>query len=234
MPKLAKILDTENLHHSTLFKANFEDVINDLRDEIKKELKISVRGNPDYSESDFETFTIEDARSLSERAQNTPLTEDGKKIFIISLKNITHEAQNALLKLFEEPPKQTHFILISPNTSFFLPTLLSRFEVKEISPKKNLDDSIAKKFIKLPLKEKLDFAHEIASDIKDEKKSKSDAINFVSELEIEMQKALVDKKNTSEIIFFVEELLLAKKSLYGRSPSIKLILEHLSLTCPKL
>ncbi len=232
--KKTRILNTENLHHSILIRANFGDIIQDTRDDLEFDLGHTLRGNPDYREMIFETFTIDDARSLSERAQNIPIAKNGKKIFVISLKNITLEAQNALLKLFEEPPKQTHFILISPNISFFLPTLISRFEIKEISQDRNEKNTIAKEFLKMSLKEKLDFVDEIAESIKDEKKTKSEAIDFVSGLEIEIQKILLNKKNNSEIIFFVEELLSAKKTLYGRSPSIKLLLEYLSLVAPKI
>lgn len=228
-----EIFGESNLHHSILIKAFFENIVEDIRAELEEKLNMKLRGNPDYSESIFETFTIDDARNLSERAQNTPIILDGRKVFVISLKNMPFEAQNALLRLFEEPPKHTHFILISPNISFFLPTLISRFEVREFLSESDNAVGGAKKFLKLTLKEKLDFVDELVDEIKDEKKTKSDAINFVSDLEKEMQKILLSKKS-KEIIFFVNELLNAKKNLYSRSPSIKLTLEHLSLVSPTI
>ena len=37
------------------------------------------------------------------------------------------DAEHALLKIFEEPKKNTHFFLIVPDKNALLPTLVSRF-----------------------------------------------------------------------------------------------------------
>ena len=47
---------------------------------------------------------------------------------------MTQQAQNAFLKLLEEPSQNIHFILISHSTSKLLPTILSRVEKLEIKP----------------------------------------------------------------------------------------------------
>ena len=58
-----------------------------------------------------------------------------RKIFIIDKADtMTSQAQNALLKTLEEPPKYVLIILIAENTENFLPTVLSRCVVMKFSP----------------------------------------------------------------------------------------------------
>jgi hypothetical protein len=45
---------------------------------------------------------------------------------------LTVEAQNALLKTLEEPPKHTKIIIESANTDFLLPTITSRCEIQNL------------------------------------------------------------------------------------------------------
>jgi DNA polymerase-3 subunit delta' len=59
----------------------------------------------------------------------------GERIIIIDYaERMTHQAQNAFLKLLEEPGKGTNFILISNSASKLLPTILSRVEILDIRP----------------------------------------------------------------------------------------------------
>ena len=59
----------------------------------------------------------------------------GERIIIIDYaERMTHQAQNAFLKLLEEPGKDIHFILISHSVSKLLPTILSRTEILDIRP----------------------------------------------------------------------------------------------------
>src|SRR3989344_3552787 len=70
-------------------------------------------------------FSVDDARTLSDIAFRTARTKAGKAI-IVSVERLFHEAQNALLKLFEEPPEDTLIILVIPSDGNLLPTLRSR------------------------------------------------------------------------------------------------------------
>lgn len=59
----------------------------------------------------------------------------GERIIIIDYaERMTDQAQNAFLKLLEEPGKDVYFILVSHSTSKLLPTILSRTEKLEIRP----------------------------------------------------------------------------------------------------
>ena len=73
----------------------------------------------------LDTLGIGDVRAVTAQAQLRPAT-DGGQVFVIAASFITHEAQNALLKLFEEPPVDTAFVLVVPPAFQLLPTLQSR------------------------------------------------------------------------------------------------------------
>ena len=73
----------------------------------------------------LDTMGIGDVRAVTAQAQLRPATDAGQ-VFVIAASFITHEAQNALLKLFEEPPVDTAFVLVVPPAFQLLPTLQSR------------------------------------------------------------------------------------------------------------
>ena len=77
-----------------------------------------------------ETLSIDDARELIRQAYLQPFQEPNR-VFVICIRNIASEAQQALLKIFEEPPRQSIFYVLLSPTAFLLPTLRSRLCVLE-------------------------------------------------------------------------------------------------------
>ena len=69
---------------------------------------------------------VDEIRRLRQAASKVP-QESKKKIFIIEdAQNLTAEAQNAFLKILEEPPEDTVFILTCSKEEALLETVLSR------------------------------------------------------------------------------------------------------------
>lgn len=68
-------------------------------------------------------FKIEDAKEVIAEAYKA---EENTKTLILGAKSFTIPAQNSLLKILEEPPRNIVFILLAPNKSTFLPTIRSR------------------------------------------------------------------------------------------------------------
>ena len=68
---------------------------------------------------------VDEARELKRVSHLRPQHSDVQTM-VVSCDMVTHEAQNALLKLFEDPPEGTQFVLVIPPTLQLLPTLLSR------------------------------------------------------------------------------------------------------------
>lgn len=73
-------------------------------------------------------FKIEDAKEVISEAYKS---EEDTKTLILGAKSFTVPAQNALLKILEEPPLNIVFILLAPNKSTFLPTVRSRLSLKQ-------------------------------------------------------------------------------------------------------
>ena len=76
--------------------------------------------------NDRKTIGVELVRSIKDDAYIKP-NESDKKIYIVEdTHTMTTQAQNAFLKLLEEPPVNTYFILLCENTANLLTTVKSR------------------------------------------------------------------------------------------------------------
>lgn len=92
--------------------------------------KIAVRISPDVKyitcEKGRKTIGVEAVRTIRESAYIIP-NDLEVKIFIVSDASVmTAQAQNALLKLLEEPPENVYFILIASDVTALLTTVRSR------------------------------------------------------------------------------------------------------------
>ncbi len=72
-------------------------------------------------------FLIEHAKEAIAHAY---LTSEKEKIIVLIAKRFTPIAQSKLLKILEEPPSKTRFILMTPTKSGLLPTIRSRLPVE--------------------------------------------------------------------------------------------------------
>jgi DNA polymerase-3 subunit delta' len=72
---------------------------------------------------------IEDIRNLQTQLSTSPLSEQGRLVIITPGSALSLPAQQALLKMVEEPPPQTQMVLASTSLHVFLPTMQSRCQV---------------------------------------------------------------------------------------------------------
>lgn len=75
---------------------------------------------------------IEDIRNIQKKLILKPLKSKTKAVILEAFNGLTIEAQNALLKLLEEPPPHTIIVLITTNKELLLPTILSRCKIIEL------------------------------------------------------------------------------------------------------
>jgi DNA polymerase-3 subunit delta' len=80
-------------------------------------------------------FKIDDSRAVIKEAY---ISEEYVKYIIFGGKSFTPEAQNALLKVLEEPPRNIEFIMLAPSKSVVLPTIRSRLPMRKESAKKRV------------------------------------------------------------------------------------------------
>lgn len=213
------------LHHACLVEGNKGDVVPALTEFFEKELAFRTKGNPDFHLYEYNSFGIDDGRRLQELAVQKPLQK--YKIFVTVFNTMTREAQNALLKLFEEPTKGTHFFLITPQTQTLLPTLTSRLFVISREEKNAADTKEAETFLAMPKAERLAALKQLI-----EEKDKASALQFLYAVESLLYSELQNSSGKKEIADALTEVMRAREYLFDRSSSLKLLLEHVALTVP--
>src|SRR3989344_8222393 len=218
-----KNFSVNELHHAYLVTGERRATHLALNRFFENELKLKIQGNQDFLFAEHDTFTIDEARMLKNWQSKRPASGE-RKFFVLALNGATHEAQNSLLKVLEEPTVGTHFFLIAPTADLFLPTVRSRLFIIKFTGETLIDETTeAKEFLKKNIGERLVFAKSFADEITDGKKTKTDAIKFLNALELVLR-----DKNLAEATVF-EQLFQAKIFLRGRAPSVKMILENLAL-----
>jgi DNA polymerase-3 subunit gamma/tau len=99
---------------------------------------------------------IDDVRALKENAYLSPIRLK-KKVFIIDeVHMLTKEAFNALLKLIEEPPKNTVFILCTTDAQKIPETVLSR--LLKVNFRKGKEEELEKSLEKIIKGEKIEIS----------------------------------------------------------------------------
>ncbi len=83
---------------------------------------------------DSSSIKVDSIRDLKRDALLRPNDADRKVYIINNAGSMTHDAQDALLKILEEPPLFTFFILLCYNYSDLLPTIVSRTATLTLSP----------------------------------------------------------------------------------------------------
>ena len=210
---------SKNLHHAYFLIGQKEIILYKLLDFFEKKLKIKIVANPDFYLGEFDNLGIDSAKAITERSEMKSFGGN-LKIFVIYANTINIEAQNSLLKTFEEPAPNTHFFIISPQ-DLLLPTLRSRMLVSIEESKEEESDSI----LNLKLKDRLLKVKEIIEEISEEEKTKQDAISLINEIEKELYSRGVEKS-----AYEFEICERAREYLHDRGAPVKMILENVMLS----
>ncbi len=223
---------TGKLHHAYGILGEKEKIKEELLAFIEGDLKFPTTGNPDFWQGDFNIMKIVDSRVLKEAHSNKPLKYD-RNIFVIFTNFITKDAQNSLLKIFEEPRSDTVFFLVIPGVNDLIPTLKSRLMIiKNTKDKKSSLTEEAEKFLEANVSTRLKMTSKIIKDVKDEVITKSDAINFIKNLEKVIKvnwKLKKTDQGRGKNFLAIEDIEKAISYAGDESPSLKVILDHLAL-----
>ena len=242
---------TGYLHHAHVIEGVHADVAEDLIKALGLHLNIETKGNPDFTVKFFQSLGVDEARELKS-VQTRAGFGGTKKIFIIGTESFTPEAQNALLKTFEEPTEGTHFFIIIPRAEMLLPTLLSRVLVVSGSVARDTDDTraLAEKFVDASLEDRFAMAKKMAD--------KKAGLNVVTDnvaqtgaaapilgktVDRELFRRMLDHierilysrmagKHTDATTNIFREIFQAKTYLANRGSSPKMLLEHIAIVIP--
>jgi DNA polymerase-3 subunit delta' len=89
------------------------------------------RGN---IKSDAKMISVNTVRAMIDRMQMSSMSGKWRVVLIDAVDELTVAAENAILKLLEEPPQQTLFLLVTHQLSNVLPTVRSRARVEKMHP----------------------------------------------------------------------------------------------------
>lgn len=181
---------------------------------------------------EYGLFSVDDAREVVRFASISPAHGE-TKLVVIAATRIFHEAQNVLLKLFEEPPAGVSLVLIVPSLGQLLPTLRSRVQVLPNTASINnaalflaLDSDGRAKFLAKVL--------ERTKGDKDEEKQKARGeLLELMEGVVRAAYAAREKKESEELTLLLKDLDTFLPILHERSAPLKLIVEHLLIVLPQ-
>jgi DNA polymerase III delta prime subunit len=110
-----------------LIKQKIEEFTNQLGHQL-------TANNPDIFILDESSgWGIDEVRKIKGFLSQKPYSHSTKIILIFDSHNLNDQAQNALLKILEEPGENNHLILTTNKASGLLPTIVSRCHTVKIS-----------------------------------------------------------------------------------------------------
>lgn len=230
---ISEHLDKNNLHHAYLIEGEREEIILEILNFLKT-LNIKTSGNPDFVNISIDNFKIDEAFNLRAMSADKSFSSS-QKIFMVCVNSFSLDAQNVLLKMFEEPIENTIFFLVVPDTKILLKTLISRFYFIKAPTKVGARAEVreAEKFIKLPLQSRINFIKELLTEPEEEGNeiiildgTRSKVLKFLNALELTMSKGTLDSKVLKHF-FKVREFLNMPGS------SAKSLMESVALIVPE-
>lgn len=197
---------------------------------------------------------IDEVRAVERFLIKKPLKSKENIVIIENANLLTLQAQNAILKTLEEPPKNSKIILETQNEKKLLPTILSRCKITKLMGKVILDESdpahnlLVKEFVDILKKSKSD-RFDYIDTIKQKLSDKDFSINLINIwqsvlrdyllLNLNYKTLLLNKQNQNQIkeiklginksIEFIDYADKLKKDIENSNVNIRLALELLLL-----
>lgn len=174
---------------------------------------------------------IEDVRIIQKAILLKPFRGKTKAVIVDTYESITTEAQNALLKILEEPPTNTVIVIMTAKKELILPTIISRCKVIFLQEKEtNLAEGELSKFsdaLDILLNGKTGEKLKIAQDIT---KDKEDAALWLEKMAIFVKDNLTKENNNLKYLNFLKELQETYKAIKSTNVGQRTALENLFLS----
>ena len=152
-----------------------------------------------------EDFLLENAKEVAAEAY---IAESEPKLLVLGAKNFRVEAQNSLLKIIEEPPKNIFFIIAATSKNMLLPTVRSRLVTENRLIKKQREKT-GLNYKRLELKEICAFIDEKSALERSEKLVKNDLKELIAAIALEATAQGV-KFSDDELEYFFKAVRLAE------------------------
>ncbi|MBR5190487.1 MAG: hypothetical protein IKW34_00455 [Clostridia bacterium] len=186
--------------------------------------KANKNGHPDIFETDgiikskSKVFAVDSVRQIRDDAFVLPNESDSKVYILKNAHNMNDQAQNAILKILEEPPSYVFFIIVTTSRSTMLETVLSRVQTYSLlSDEEKITDKecdAVKSFIKALLNvNELALVEQTAVFLKNNQFAKR-VLNLLLEV---FRDALVLKSGYSREVRFSEEVNVLYNKLTAKA-----------------
>ncbi len=218
-------LNPDRLHHAYILSGN----INESRRKLQ-EFFTELNNGTQWISYEYEKLGIDEVRDmrdiLSERSSG--------RFIVISAERFPHEAQQAFLKLLEEPSPNTHIFLILPPQLFVLGTIRSRVITIESDDSAKNDQLFSiKSFLFGSVSERLDAIEELVkSRDKDESLQAYEVHQFLDQLESALY-AVFQKKRSSQFDEYFAALRDAREWAGQTGFPMKNIVEYVAMVLPE-
>lgn len=165
-------------------------------------------------------LTVAIAREIKEKAATRPL-HGAQRHIVLAFEQATGEAQNALLKLFEDPPKTARFYISIPRLSLLLPTLRSRLHLTHAAPDAPQSEA-ARTFLAASYAQRLEQIAQL------HRAKDTHAMRALIE-HVERAVRACDAHDAAVL----QEVVSISSYAQLHGASLKMLLEHLALTLPE-
>lgn len=211
-------------HHARLYEGDVELCITEAQ-AWGTGLGRDAAGTAEVQVFRSEHLSIDEVRTLKERAAQKPY--GSSQTFVVAAGRIMPEAQNALLKLLEEPPEGTYVALVVPSAEFLLPTVRSRLMYAGRHTAVQ-HDTTARAFMASARAERIAMLSKM-SFLED--KDRTAAARFLDELEAYLYGS-GDAETLREHARALREVQFVRTYVYDKGSSLKLLFEHLAVVLP--
>jgi len=219
---------------SLLYIGTNQSALDNELNKLKDKLKVSQFNYIEYFPSP--SIGIDIVRKIKEILTLKPFGGNNRLMVVKEMDKATLQAQNALLKILEEPPANTYIALTTKNVSALLPTIVSRCQLVTVKGEKTKvmeDDNATLKLLKGIIKSSPGQRLLLAAQYS---KTKEVALDILDQLLILLQSLLHDsteiKLTTSQIASTLAKVESAKRYIEG-NVNYKATLDILFLGFPK-
>lgn len=174
---------------------------------------------------------LEEIKTLREKIYLKPIRSSVKAIILEDAHLLTVEAQNALLKVLEEPPENTIIIISANSKENILPTIISRCQITALSaqPVAVADDELpefldfADRIRQMKIGERLKKAEELSKD-------KDKALLWISKLILVLRNKLIEDYSDKFLHASIKELQKLYTELQTTNVGARIAIENTMLS----
>ncbi len=214
-----------NTHHAILVEGEPTLTLDVIKNQLVEEGLI-IQNNPDLIFLSFTKFGIEESRMIIEMANGAPVQESKKRIIFV-FNTITDQAQNALLKIMEDPSPQIGFVMVTHSANGMLPTLRSRIQIISAQNSEKAETESIEEFINMSIGERIQEIEKMVKDYKDTS-DKQSIKNFLLSLHYFFENKL-KRENDLKNVSILRVTSKALNYLEDKSSSVKILLESVAI-----